>query len=163
MSIDRPDSGFPAGNPPRIRNLLPTPHVATSNRGRRSAAIAAPDGRIFALTSGRTFSAGIASLGYLKQAGGARVTIVGEPVGDELEFWAEGDMLELPVSKAALLYATERHNYVTGRQEPDCHGSVRNHPIRVTTLEPDMAAPLTYADYRAGRDPALASACVSSE
>jgi hypothetical protein len=113
------------------------------------------DGRIFALTSGRTFSAGISSLGYLKQAGGARVTIVGEPIGDELEFWAEGEVLQLPVSKAALLYATERHNYVTGCPEPDCHRPVREHPIRVTTLEPDIATPLTYADYRAGRDPAL--------
>jgi len=113
------------------------------------------DGRIFALTSGRTFSAGIASLGYLKQAGGARVTIVGEPIGDELEFWAEGEVMELPVSRAALLYATERHNYVSGCPEPDCHRHVRDHPIRVTTLEPDIATPLTYADDRAGRDPAL--------
>jgi hypothetical protein len=63
--------------------------------------------------------------------------------------------MQLPVSKAALLYATERHNYVTGCPEPDCHRHVRDHPIRVATLEPDIAAPLTYADYRAGRDPAL--------
>jgi hypothetical protein len=115
------------------------------------------EGRIFALTSGRTFSAGISSLGYLKQAGGARVTIVGEPIGDHLEFWAEGSLVELPASGARLLYATERHDYTTGCPEPDCHAPIRDHPIRVKSLEPDLLAPLTFADYRAGRDPALAA------
>jgi hypothetical protein len=115
----------------------------------------ASDGRFFALTSGRTFSAGISSLGYLEQAGGDQVTIVGEPVGDALAFWAEGQPMEQPVSKAVLLPATERHDYVTGCQESHCHGSIRRHPIRVATLQPDLAAPLTHADFRAGRDPAL--------
>jgi hypothetical protein len=117
----------------------------------------AADGRIFVLTSGRTFSAGIASAGYLEQAAPTRVTIVGEPVGDHLEFWAEGGLVQLPVSKAVLLPATERHNYTTGCPEPDCHGPIRENPIRIPLLEPDVAAPLTYADYRAGRDPALAA------
>ena len=112
-------------------------------------------GRIFILTSGRTFSAGISSAGYLKQAAPARVTIVGEPIGDYLEFWAEGGFVELPTSKAYVLAATERHNYVTGCPEKDCHISIREDPIRVSSLEPDIAAPLTYADYRAARDPAL--------
>ena len=113
------------------------------------------EGRIFALVSGRTFSAGISSLGYLKQAGGARVTIVGEPIGDHLAFWAEGRLVELPASGARLLYATERHDYTTGCPEPDCHAPVRDHPIRVTSLEPDVRVPLAFADYRAGRDSAL--------
>ncbi len=113
------------------------------------------EGRIFALTSGATFSAGIASLGYLKQAGGARVTIVGEPMGDFLEFYAEGRPMSLPVSGAVLLPVTERHNYQTGCPEPDCHGPIRRRPIRVSSLEPDVKVPLTYADYRAGRDAAI--------
>lgn len=118
-------------------------------------AMTASDGRIFLLTSGRTFSAGIASAGYLKQAAPERVTIVGEPIGDFLEFWAEGEALLLEQSGAALLFASERHNYLTGCQESDCHSSIRQHPIRVQSLEPDVAATLTYADYRAGRDVAL--------
>jgi hypothetical protein len=113
------------------------------------------DGKIFVLTSGRTFSAGIASAGYVKQAAPDRVVIVGEPIGDFLEFWAEGGFIELPASKAYLLAATERHNYMTGCQEADCHSSIRNFPIRVKSLEPDIAVPLTNADYRAGRDTAL--------
>lgn len=113
------------------------------------------NGQIFAIASGRTFSAGIASLGYLKQAGTDRVVIVGEPIGDELEYWAEGSLTELPVSKAEVMHATERHNYQTGCPEPDCHGSIRRHPIRVQGLAPDLLTPLRYEDYRRGIDPAF--------
>lgn len=112
------------------------------------------EGGIFAITSGRTFSAGIASLGYLVQAAGGRVTIVGEPVGDALEFWAEGGPAVLPTG-TAVLAATERHNYVTGCAEDDCHGSIRRHPIRVRSLEPDIRPTVTWADFVAGRDPYL--------
>ncbi|HEV7661182.1 MAG TPA: hypothetical protein VGO55_15185 [Allosphingosinicella sp.] len=112
-------------------------------------------GRVYAITSGRTFSAAISSLGYLRQAAGDRLVIVGEPIGDRLEFWAEGDIMRLPGLDALLLYATERHNYMTGCPEADCHASIRDHPIRVTGLQPDIPAPLRYADFRAGRDPAM--------
>ncbi len=112
-------------------------------------------GQIFAISSGRTFSAGIASLGYVKQAAGKRLRIVGEPVGDELEYWAEGSLVSLPDSGAEVLIATERHNYVTGCPESDCHLPIRQHPIRVPTLAPDLSAPLTYDAYRRGIDPAM--------
>ena len=112
-------------------------------------------GRLYAITSGRTFSAAISSLGYLRQAAGDRLVIVGEPIGDRLEFWAEGDIMQLPGLGALLLYATERHNYTTGCPEPDCHANIRDHPIRVSTLEPDLPAPMTFAAFRAGRDPAM--------
>ena len=95
-------------------------------------------GRLYAITSGRTFSAAISSLGYLRQAAGDRLTIVGEPIGDRLEFWAEGDIMQLPGLGAMLLYATERHNYMTGCPEPDCHAAIRDHPIRVASSQPDL-------------------------
>jgi hypothetical protein len=115
----------------------------------------AEGGRVYAITSGRTFSAAISSLGYLRQAAGDRLVIVGEPIGDRLEFWAEGDIMRLPGLDALMLYATERHNYMTGCPEADCHASIRDHPIRVTGLQPDIATPLLYSDFRAGRDPAM--------
>jgi hypothetical protein len=111
--------------------------------------------RVYAITSGRTFSAAISSLGYLKQAAGDRLTIVGQPIGDRLEFWAEGDIMELPGLGAMLLYASERHNYMTGCPEADCHAAIREHPIRVRSLQPDIPTMLSWADYRAGRDPAM--------
>jgi len=109
------------------------------------------------LPAGRTFSAAISSLGYLKQAAGDRLTIVGEPIGDRLEFWAEGNVMELPGLGAVVLYATERHNYMTGCPEPDCHAAIREHPIRVRSLQPDLPVSLTWADFSAGRDPAMAA------
>jgi len=113
-------------------------------------------GRIFVLTSPWTFSAAISSVGYLKQAGADRVTVVGEMVGDRLEFWAEGSVVELSYTGAALLYATERHDYRTGcRPYPDCHGPVVRNPISVPSLAPEIAAPWTIEAYRAGRDPAM--------
>ena len=65
--------------------------------------------------------------------------------------------MTLPGLGAMLLYATERHNYMTGCPEDDCHGSVRTHPIRVRSLRPDIPAALTWADFQAGRDPAVAA------
>ena len=108
------------------------------------------------LTSPWTFSAAISTAGYLKQAGGSRVTIVGEMVGDRLEFWAEGRLARLPYSGAAMSYSTQRHDYKTGcKPYTDCHGSVVRHPIAVPSLAPDISAPLTIEDIIAGRDPGM--------
>jgi hypothetical protein len=113
-------------------------------------------GRIFVLTSPWTFSAAISTLGYLKQSAPDRVTIVGEMVGDRLDFHSEGDVFELPHSGAAILNATERHDYRTGcREIENCHAAVVRHPIAVDTLAPDISAPWTIEAYRAGRDPAM--------
>jgi hypothetical protein len=113
-------------------------------------------GRIFVLTSPWTFSAAISTTGYLKQAGGDRVTIVGEMVGDRLEFWAEGRLARLPFSGAAMSYSTQRHDYRTGcRPYTDCHGAVVRNPISVATLAPDIDAPLTIEAMIAGRDPGM--------
>ena len=113
-------------------------------------------GRVFVLTSPFTFSAAISTIGYLKQAAPDRVTIVGEMIGDRLDFHAEGDVVTLPYAGGAILYATERHDYVTGcRNIENCHGSVVRNPIAVQSLAPDIAAPWTIEAYRAGRDPAM--------
>jgi hypothetical protein len=113
-------------------------------------------GRVFALTSPWTFSAGISSVGYLEQAAPDKVTLVGEAVGDRMRFWAEGDAIVLPNSQAAMLMATERHDYLTGcKGYPDCHGNVVRNPIAVPDLDPDIAAPWTIEAWRAGRDPGM--------
>jgi hypothetical protein len=115
-------------------------------------------GRVFVLTSPYTFSAAISTVGYLKQAAPDRVTIVGEMVGDRLIFWAEGGPVALPGTGAMLGVAKERHDYNTGcRPYKDCHGPVARNPIAVPTLAPDISAPWTIADYRAGRDPAMSA------
>lgn len=116
----------------------------------------APDGRVFVLTSPWTFSAAISSTGYVKQAGGASVVLVGEPVGDRLQFWAEGQPIELPHSGALILPATQRHDYLTGcKPFTDCHSYMVRFPIEVPSLAPDIPAPWTAEAYAAGRDPAM--------
>ena len=113
-------------------------------------------GRVFVLTSPYTFSAAISSIGYLEQAAPERVTIVGEQLGDRLEFWAEGGPGTLPNSRMVIGRATERHDYANGcRGYTDCHGPVVRNPISVRSLAPDIAAPWTIQTYRAGRDPAM--------
>ena len=113
-------------------------------------------GRIFILTSPWTFSAAISTVGYVKQAGADRVTIVGEMVGDRLEFWAEGSQARFPYSGAAASFSTERHDYKDGcKAFKDCHGSVVRNPISVSSLAPDIEAPFTIEAFIAGRDPGM--------
>lgn len=113
-------------------------------------------GRIFVLTGPLTFSAGISSVGYLVQAAPDRVTIVGEPVGDRLVFFAEARVQLLPGTDTGILFSRERHDYQGGCAAfTDCHGPVVRNPIRVPTLDPQVAAPWTLDALRAGRDPAM--------
>jgi len=113
-------------------------------------------GRVFVLTSPWTFSAAISTIGYLEQSAPERVIIVGEHVGDRLDFHAEGGEIVLPHAGGVILPSTERHDYRTGcRGIENCHGSVVRHPIAVESLAPDIEAPWTIEAYRAGRDPAM--------
>jgi hypothetical protein len=114
------------------------------------------DGRVIVLTSPWTFSAAISSVGYLKQAGGDRVTLVGEAPGDRLNFFAEGSPAALPHSGAMFLVAKERHDYQTAcKGYSDCHRPVVTYPIAVANLDPTVPAPWTAAAYQAGRDPGM--------
>jgi hypothetical protein len=104
---------------------------------------------IYLITSRSTFSAGIVAAAQFRQ--GAKVTIVGEPAGDGLEFWAEGGNIILPYSGLAAHFANGAHSL-----------SPRGCPTRdfcddlsVPSLAPDIAAPLSWSDYRAGLDPSL--------
>lgn len=115
-----------------------------------------PAARIYVLTSGYTFSAAITTTAFIKQAGGDRVTIVGEPVGDRLTFWAEGGRFVLPNVEVGVSYAAGKHDYAhVCWNVLECFWVNYLYPVRVDTLRPDIAAPLTFADYRALRDPAL--------
>lgn len=116
------------------------------------------NGRLFILISGRTFSAGIASVAYAKQAAGPRATLIGSSVGDVLEFWAEGSPITLPFSGIIIQPSPKRHNYMTGCPEADCHLSIQRNPIRIASLDPDVRIGLTYADFVTARDPLLDAA-----
>jgi hypothetical protein len=135
-------------------------------------------GRFYVLIGPSTFSAGIASVAYLKQAAGERVTLIGAPVGDRLMFFAENNRpVRLPHSGIVLVPALQRDDFRDGcRHYDDClvvlaqpgapHGTPPDkaaqldavfgrRPLQVRSLAPDVSAPWTMQTYRVGRDPAI--------
>jgi hypothetical protein len=115
------------------------------------------DGRIFLLSSSATFSAGMSSMGFVKEVGGDRVTIVGTEVGDRMQFWSEGRFMTLPNSKVNFRYST---GYVDMKNSCDdyskCYWLGALYPIEVESLSPDIVVETTFDDYITGRDPVMA-------
>lgn len=112
--------------------------------------------RVYVLTSAWTFSAGEIGVALAKFHGGAKVTIVGELVGDRLRSWEEGNNMQLPNSGIDLHFATGLHDYTTPCWgQSGCFPTLWFFPMRVRTLEPNVPVPYTFADYLSLRDPML--------
>jgi len=105
---------------------------------------------VFVITGRATFSAGITHVVQLKQW--ARATIAGEPVGDELDTWAEGGNLTLPNSKLTVHYANAFHSY-SKREYPDRRPYLVD--FDVDSVAPDVVIEPTWTEYIQGRDPVL--------
>ncbi|MGH8181235.1 MAG: hypothetical protein ACRETR_09705 [Steroidobacteraceae bacterium] len=119
----------------------------------------APGGHIFILTDSLTFSAAITTAAFLKSAGGGRVRIIGEPVGDRLSFFSEGGAACLPNLKACVYYQTGKHDYEHACTDwRRCYWLNWLYPVRVASLQPDSVVPLRFADWNAGRDAAFLAA-----
>lgn len=115
-----------------------------------------PDARLYVMTSPWTFSAAITTAGALKQFGGKRTVLVGEPVGDRLEFWAEGGVFELPNAFIAVFFASGKHDYAKPCNDwSSCFWLNYHFPVQVDDLDPDVPVAQTFAAYRQGRDPAM--------
>ncbi|HEX7705194.1 MAG TPA: hypothetical protein VF701_01935 [Thermoanaerobaculia bacterium] len=105
--------------------------------------------RRFVITGRATFSAGISSAAAWRKAGD--VTLVGEPVGDALDFWSEGGNIVLPNSGLYAHFANGYHSYST---EP-CPSGVACLDLDAPDLGPDLPVMSTWDEYRDGRDPAM--------
>jgi hypothetical protein len=117
---------------------------------------AAVPGRIYVIVSRYTFSAGIVAAALVETSAPDRVTIVGEPVGDRLRFWSEGEPVCLPDSQYCVGMRDGLWDLVHGcAQEPGCYGD--QFKARVPDLDPDLAAPPGAGAWLAGTDPALAA------
>lgn len=103
----------------------------------------------YIVTGRATFSAGISQVASWRQAGD--VTIVGEPVGDELEMWAEGGNVRLPNSGFNAHFANGAHSY----SPAPCPANTPCYDLSSPPVTPDIPAVASWADYRAGRDPAM--------
>jgi len=113
-----------------------------------------PNGRIYLLTSPQTFSAAITTTAFVKQAAGSRAIILGEPVGDRLTFYGEGNEGCLPHEDICLHYATGMHDYAHRCDDWNkCYWLNWIFPVQVKSLAPDETIKMTFADYAARRDP----------
>lgn len=106
-------------------------------------------GRVFVITGPATFSAGLSHAAQWKAWG---ATIVGEPVGDELDAWGEGGNIVLPHSGLTLHYANGFHAY-SRRPYPEIPSKYAD--LNVATLGPDVPTSLVWRQYIGGRDPAM--------
>jgi hypothetical protein len=97
-------------------------------------------GRLFLVTGRNTYSGGSIFAGELQAR--TSLTIVGEPMGGSPDPWADPDDYRLPWSGLAITVAT--------LLEP----TTPPNDVRLG-IDPDLPVPLTYADWAAGRDPAL--------
>ncbi|MCU1230418.1 MAG: hypothetical protein JWO97_3302 [Acidobacteria bacterium] len=105
----------------------------------------------FVLTGRNTFSAGISNVAMWKTPG---AVIVGEPVGDDLDFYAEGGNIVLPNSGLTAHFANGAHSY----SEAPCPNGEYCYDMSVSTLRPDLPASATWDEYLAGVDPMLRAA-----
>jgi hypothetical protein len=112
------------------------------------------DGRLYILTGPETFSAGITTTAFIKDAGGDRVTILGEPVGDRLAFFSEGRRGCLPNFHLCMNYQRGKHDYAHPCNDPTvCYWLNWVYPVRVKTLAPDETITMDFDQWRAGHDP----------
>ena len=115
-----------------------------------------PGGRVYILTDAQTFSAAITTVAFVKQAAASRAIILGEPVGDRLSFYGEGNTGCLPHTGLCVHYATGMHDYAHPCNDWNkCYWLNWLFPVLVKSLAPDETIGTTCADYRALRDPVL--------
>ncbi len=116
-----------------------------------------PGGRIYLLTDGGTFSAAIVTQAFALHAAGEQGVVVGAPIGDEEQFWAEGGgVLTLPNSGFRIWVTTGYHDWENGCQDwSRCFWPNIFLGVAAGPLAPDIDAALRYADYASGVDTTL--------
>ncbi|MGF1454934.1 MAG: hypothetical protein ACFB6R_06100 [Alphaproteobacteria bacterium] len=113
-----------------------------------------PGGTLYLAVGPQTFSAAIVAVAMLKYYGGEKSVIIGTPMGDRGQFWAERGMsFVLPNSGYAINYATGYHDWEKGcTGEPYCFTLNQIHEVPAGSLAPQIRLAPTFADYTAGRD-----------
>lgn len=98
----------------------------------------AEDRRIAVLVDKFTFSAAIVFVAILKHRLGRRLEVIGEEVGDDLTFFAEGGLLDLPNSGAVVRYSSAFHDWAAGRTDPSTPIEIANQIVAVGELNLDQ-------------------------
>lgn len=106
---------------------------------------------VYVITGRATFSAGLYHAAQWKQWG--KAIFIGEPAGDRLDFWSEGGNINLPNSGIAIHFANAFHSY-SRKEYPGRKPYFED--LSIDSLAPDYPVSVSFADYAAGRDPAMA-------
>jgi len=123
------------------------------------AGLIGPSGHIYVITGRATNSAAIIFTALLKASAKGRTTIIGEEPSDNLWFWSEGDFMQTPVSNLRLRAISGYHDWAHGCSDRSrCYWPAIFHGVAVGSISPDKPVEMTYADYIAGKDPALETA-----
>lgn len=115
-------------------------------------------GKLYVITGPQTFSAAIVSAALFKRYAPNKTLIVGQPMGDYAQFWAERGMsFTLPNSGYNINYATGYHDWEKGctTTHKYCFSRNARHDGIVVSLKPDVYIEPSYAEYASGRDVVL--------
>ncbi|WP_299614133.1 S41 family peptidase [uncultured Tateyamaria sp.] len=90
--------------------------------------------RCAVLVNGYTFSAALVVAALIASHLGQRATLTGSDMGDDLAFWAEGDLLQLPDSGAKLRYSSAWHDWQTGVADATTPPEIEAHLVAAGVL-----------------------------
>ncbi len=114
------------------------------------------DKKIYLITSNMTFSAGLVTAARIKYFAEDKIVIVGEKVGDNLKFWAEGVYYTLPYSGVEIQDSKYEHDW-----ENDTFTLGKTfwvnafYGVPAKNLKLDKEIQLSFQDYLNNRDPIL--------
>jgi len=146
-----------------VRSTNGGDYMKTKNFAGRVSDILTPDGRVYLLTDEGTFSAAIVTVAYAVESAGAYAIIVGAPMGDDEQFWAESSgRFTLPNSGIEIWIATGYHDWENGCNNwIDCFWLNIIYGVAAGPLEPHILAPLSFADYSRGIDTTMQAVFVA--
>lgn len=114
------------------------------------------DKKIYLITSSMTFSAGLVTAARIKYFAKDKIVVVGEKVGDNLKFWAEGDYYKLPNSGIEIQDAKFQHDWQDNKFTPGKTFWVNAfYGVPAKNLNVDKEIKLSSEDYLSGKDPIL--------
>jgi hypothetical protein len=100
---------------------------------------ARPKIKAYVLIGNRTFSAAMNNA--IDFRNDAHAILVGQPIGEKANSYQENDEIVLPNSKLVVSYSTRFYEFLSGEASP--------------IVKPEHEIAPTWADFVAGRDPAL--------
>ena len=114
------------------------------------------DKKIYLITSPMTFSAGLVTAARIKYFAKDKIVIVGEEVGDNLKFWAEGDYYKTPNFDIEIQDSKYEHDW---RDDKFTLGRTfwvnAFYGVPAKDLDVDKEIQLSFKDYINKRDPIL--------